>query len=446
MAKWMKRFKNGWNAFIAKDNGEDERSYHREFFEHGSSWRPDRPKMKAGNERSIINSVITRIAVDVAQNDIRHVRLDEDGRFLSYIEDELDRCLHVEANIDQSGREFIQDAVMSMLDEGVVALVPVDIDVDPKKTDSYTILTIRTAKITQWFPYAIDIDAYDDRKGIHRQCRVLKDEAAICQNPFYSVMNQPNSTLQRLIRKLNLLDTIDNKTGSDKIDLIIQLPYSVKTDAQRRKAADRVKDIEDQLSHSQYGIAYVDATEHVTQLNRSIENNLLKQVEYLHNLFYSQMGVTEAILNGSAKEEEMQNYTNRIVVPILNVLVESLRRKFLTQTARTQGQSILYLTNPFKLVPPSKLADLSDKLTRNAILSSNEIRGLIGFKPVDDPDADALRNKNLNMSAEEMQGEVSSPSTVNTKDGSAVTSGKPVLNGLSTAGKSVVDRLLGLQK
>lgn len=444
MAKWIERFKNGWNAFIAKDSEgleDDLKRYHRTFFEGGSSWRPDRPKMKTGNERSIINSVMTRIAVDVAQNDIRHVRLDENGRFIAYIEDELDKCLHVEANIDQSGREFIQDAVMSMLDEGVVALVPVDIDVDPRNTDSYTIQTMRTAKIVQWFPYAIDIDAYDDRKGVHRQCRMLKDEAAICQNPFYSVMNQPNSTLQRLIRKLNLLDTIDNKTGSDKIDLIIQLPYPVRTEAQRQKANDRVKDIEDQLSRSQYGIAYVDATEHVTQLNRSIENNLLKQVEYLHNLFYTQMGVTEDVLNGKADEEEMQNYTNRIVVPILNVLVESLRRKFLTQTARTQGQSIMYFTNPFKFIPASKLADLSDKLTRNAILSSNEIRGLIGFAPVDDPDADALRNKNLNMSEGEQ-----SPSTVNTKDGGAATSRKAASSSRSNAGKAVVDRLLGLQK
>lgn len=409
----------------------------------GSSYRPDTRRIRTTNERSIINAILTRLSVDCASCSIRHVRLDENDRFLSYYESGLDNCLTLEANIDQTGRAFLQDAFMSMFDEGVVALVPVTVTEDPRKTDSYDILSMRTAKITEWFPYSVRLDCYDDRNGQHRQVVCRKDEVAIIQNPFYSVMNNPISTMSRLVRKLNLLDTIDSKTGSDRLDLIIQLPYGIKTETQRAKANDRLRDIEDQLAHSPYGIAYIDASEHITQLNRAVENNLLKQVEYLQNLLFSQMGLTEAILNQTADQATMQNYYSRLIEPCVSAFCDELKRKYLTKTARTQRQSIMFFRDPFKIVPVSDMADFADKFTRNAILSSNEIRGIVGYKPVNDPDADALRNKNLNQSSEELSGEVSIPTTKDTKTDSVGKKETNQTDAKLALGRAIVQKILG---
>lgn len=332
---------------------------------------------------------------------------------------------------------------MSMFDEGVVALVPVTVTEDPRKTDSYDILSMRTAKITEWFPYSVRLDCYDDRNGQHRQVVCRKDEVAIIQNPFYSVMNNPISTMSRLVRKLNLLDTIDSKTGSDRLDLIIQLPYGIKTETQRAKANDRLRDIEDQLAHSPYGIAYIDASEHITQLNRAVENNLLKQVEYLQNLLFSQLGLTEGILNQTADQATMQNYYARLIEPCVSAFCDELKRKYLTKTARTQRQSIMFFRDPFKIVPVGDMADFADKFTRNAILSSNEFRGIIGFKPVNDPDADALRNKNLNQSSEELSGEVSIPTTKDTKTDSVGKKETNQTDAKLALGRAIVQKILG---
>lgn len=413
--RWTERFSKAWNVFRNQEQHPDESEYHKTYLEIGSSQRPDNHKLRTANERSIINAVLTRMAVDCASCTIRHVRLDDQDRFYAYYDSGLDNCLTIEANIDQTGRAFLQDGYMSMFDEGVVALVPTNVSVNPKNTESYRIHTMRTAKVKEWYPYAVRLDCYDDRVGYHKEFTAFKSEVAIIQNPFYSVMNTPNSTLSRLIRKLNLLDTIDNKTGSDKLDLIIQLPYPVKTDLQREKAQQRLEDIEDQVSSSKYGIAYIDSSEHITQLNRAVENNLLKQVEYLIDLFYSQMGITKEIMNGTADESAMQNYYARMIEPCVAAFCDELKRKFLTETARTQGQSIMFFRDPFKIVPVGSMADIADKFTRNAILSSNEVRGIIGRQPVDDPDADALRNKNLNQSSDELSGENGPPDTNITK-------------------------------
>ena len=396
MPSLLERLQHGWNAF--NDRDPTPVAFNPNIYYGGSYINQSRRRLSIGNERSIVNSIFNRIAADVAAVDIRHVRLDANGRYKETIDSGLNNCLSVEANIDQTGRAFIQDAVMSMFDEGVVALVPIDTTLNPNVTGSYDILSIRTGKIKEWMPKHIRVEVYNEQIGQRQEIVVPKKTATIIENPFYSIMNEPNSTLQRLIRKLNILDAIDEQSGSGKLDLIIQLPYVIKTEARRQQAENRRKDIEMQLAGSKYGIAYTDGTERITQLNRAVDNNLMKQVEYLTETLMGQLGITNEILNGTANESTMLNYNNRIIAVILTALCEGMRRSFLTKTARSQGQSISFFQDPFKLVPVSAIADIADKFTRNEILSSNELRGIIGFKPVDDPKADELRNKNLNQS------------------------------------------------
>ena len=384
------RFKRGWNAFFNKDPT-------MEYRETGStySYRPDRMRFKYSNERSIITSVINRIALDAAAIDIWHVNLDEDDRYTSTRDSGLNDCLTLEANLDQSGRAFKQDIYMSTMDEGFIAVVPVDTTDDPNKTNSYDILSMRVGKIIDWRPSHVKVNLYNERTGKKEDVVLHKRNVAIIENPLYAVMNEPNSTLQRLVRKLNLLDAIDEQSGSGKLDLIIQLPYVIKTDARRQQAENRRKDIEQQLAGSKYGIAYTDGTERITQLNRPVENNLMKQIEYLTSMLYSQLGITQSILDGTADEKTMLNYHNRTIEPLVSAVVDEMKRKFLTKTARTQKQSIMYFRDPFKLVPVGEIAEISDKFTRNEIATSNEIRQVIGWKPSKDPKADELRNKNL---------------------------------------------------
>lgn len=383
-------FKHGWNAFL---NNRDPTAY----LAPGPSYhyRPDRPRFTRGNERSIINAMFTRISMDVAAIDILHVRLDEDGRYVEDIHSGLNRCLSIEANLDQSGRMFKQSLVMSMFDEGVVAAVPVDTSIDPRKSGSYDIHELRTGQITEWFPEHVKMQVYNVSTGEKEDVILPKRTTAIIENPLYSVVNEPNSTLQRLVRKLNLLDAIDEQSGSGKLDLIIQLPYVIKTEQRRKQADDRIKGIEDQLRNSPFGIAYTDGTERITQLNRPVENNLMKQIEYLTNMLYSQLGITQAIMDGSASEQEMLNYYNRTIEPIVSAITDEFKRKFLTKTAQAQRQSILFFRDPFKLVPMSQIADIGTKLISSEILSPNEIRPKIGFKPSKDARADQLGNRNI---------------------------------------------------
>lgn len=399
------RFQRGWNAFI---NNRDPTVHYQEYG-NGYSYRPDRPRFTRGNERSIVTSVYNRIALDVAAINIYHCKLDEDNRFIEIINSKLNSCLNLEANIDQSGRAFVQDIVMSMLNEGCVAIVPVDTSRDPEVTDSYEIHTMRTGKIVEWYPSHVRVSVYNDRIGRREEITLPKDMVAIIENPLYAVINEPNSTMQRLIRKLNLLDVIDEQSGSGKLDLIIQLPYVVKSPTRKAQAEERRKDIEMQLAGSKYGIAYTDGTEKITQLNRSVDNNLMKQIEYLTNLLYSQLGITQSIMDGSADEKAMLNYYDRTVEPIVSAIVDEMKRKFLTKTARTQLQSISYFRNPFKLIPVNDLAEIADKMTRNEIMTSNEIRQIIGMKPSKDPNADRLRNANLNHPDEGQQTPVEEP-------------------------------------
>jgi hypothetical protein len=389
------RLKHGWNAFI---NNKDPTTRYIPTSGVSYSYRPDRPRFTRGNERSIVNSIYNRIAMDCAATEIKHVRLDENERYVETIDSGLNYCLTLEANIDQTGRAFKQDIVMSMLDEGVVAIVPVDTSDDPDKTGSYTILTMRTGKILQWYPRFVKVRLYDDRFGRKEDIILPKSSVGIVENPLYAIVNEPNSTLQRLIRKLNILDAIDEQSGSGKLDLIIQLPYSVKSELRKNQAEERRKDVQHQLEDSRFGIAYIDATEKVTQLNRSVDNNLMKQIEYLTTMLYSQLGITQAVLDGTADEKTMLNYNNRTVEPIVYAIVDEIKRKFLTPTARTQRQSILAFKDPFKLVPVNDIAEIADKFTRNEIMSSNEIRQVIGMKPSTDPKADMLVNSNLNQS------------------------------------------------
>lgn len=392
------RFKKAWNIFRNKDP-----SYEYRDLGISYSYRPERIRFTRGNERTIVTSIYNRIALDVSSITLQHVRLDENGRYLNTINSGLNNCLTLEANIDQTSREFIQDVVMSMFDEGCVAIVPVDIDrdIDPEVSGSYDIDTMRTGKILEWYPRHVKVRVYNDQTGHKEDVVCSKETVAIIENPFYSIMNEPNSMVQRLIRKLNLLDVVDEQTSSGKLDLIIQLPYIIKTDARRQQAEKRRKDIEDQLAGSKYGIAYTDGTEKITQLNRSVENNLLKQIEYLTNLVYGQLGITTSIMDGTADERTMLNYNNRTVEPIVSAIVDSMKRRFLTKTARTQKQSIVFFRDPFRLVPVTDLAEIADKFTRNEIMTSNEIRQIVGMKPSDDPSADELRNKNLNQTNEE---------------------------------------------
>lgn len=394
----IERIRNGWNAFI---NNRDP-TYEYRNIGTGYSYRPDRVRFTRGNERSIVTSVYNRIALDVAAIDIRHCRLDENGRFKEYIDSPLDECLNLEANVDQSGRSFIQDVVMSMLDEGCVAIVPVETSKDPNITDSYNIWSMRTGKILEWYPNDVRVRVYNDKTGNKEDILLSKKYVAIIENPLYAVINEPNSTMQRLIRKLNLLDVIDEQSGSGKLDLIIQLPYLIKTDARRSQAEKRRRDIEEQLSGSKYGIAYTDGTEKITQLNRSVDNNLMKQIEYLTSMLYSQLGITQAVLEGTADEQAMLNYTNRTIEPIISAIVDEMKRKFLTKTARSQNQTIAFFRDPFRLVPVNNIAEIADKFTRNEILTSNEIRQIIGIKPSDDPKADQLINSNISQSKQEI--------------------------------------------
>ena len=383
------RLKHAWNAFT----GNTQINYRDLGVSY--SYRADRPRLSRGNERSIVTSVYNRIALDVAALNIQHVRLDENRRFLSIIEDGLNNCLTLEANTDQTARSFIQDVVISMFDEGCVAIVPVDTTTDPNVSGSYDIQTMRAGQILDWYPQHVRVRLYNEQTGRKEDIVVPKSTVAIIENPLYAVINEPNSTMQRLIRKLNLLDVIDEQSGSGKLDLIIQLPYVIKTEARRQQAENRRKDIEAQLSGTKYGIAYTDGTERITQLNRSVNNNLMSQIEYLTSMLYSQLGITQSILDGTADEKTMLNYNNRTIEPIISAIVDEMKRKFLTKTARSQLQSISYFRDPFKLVPVNEIAEIADKFTRNEIMTSNEIRQVIGMKPSDDPRADELRNKNL---------------------------------------------------
>lgn len=392
MGNFTDRLKHAWNAFQGKQ------PLGFPYQNLGSSYgvRPDRPYLRLGGERTIIASIYNRIAVDVAAINIQHVRLDQNDRFLEEIHSGLDECLTVQANIDQSGRQFIEDVVISMLDEGCVALVPVDTDINPLNTNAYDILSMRVGKIEQWFPEHVQVLVYNEKTGQKQEVVLPKSKVAIVENPLYTVMNSPNSTLRRLIHKLSLLDTVDEASSSGKLDMIIQLPYVIKTDARRAEAEKRRQQIEEQLSLSKYGVAYADGTEKIVQLNRPLTNNLLDQIKYLQEQLYNQLGITEDVLKGTGDEKVMLNYYNRTIEPILGAIADAMKRSFLTKTARTQGQSIMYFRDPFRLVPLNDLAEIADKLTRNAIVTSNEFRGVLGFKPVtDDPQADQLRNKNI---------------------------------------------------
>ena len=389
------RLQHAWNAFA---NNRDPTISYRDIGT-SYSYRPDRVRFTRGNERTIVNAIFSRIANDVAAINIRHVKLDDDGRYIRDMDSGLNNCLTLEANKDQSARAFIYDIVASMLDEGCVAVVPIDTTINPKVSDGYDILTMRTAKIIEWFPDDIKIRVYNDKTGEREDKIIPKKIASIMENPFFSVMNEHNSTLVRLVRKLNLLDAIDEQSGSGKLDLIIQLPYVVKTPARKQQAEERRKDIEAQLSGSKYGIAYTDGTERITQLNRPVENNLMKQIEYLTNMLFSQLGMTQAILDGTADEKTMLNYTNGTIEPIVSTIVSEMKRKFLSKTARTQKQSVIFFRDPFKLSPINNLAEIADKFTRNEIMSKNEFRQILGLKPSDDPKADQLINSNINQSA-----------------------------------------------
>lgn len=408
------RLKHAWNAFT----GNIQMNYR----DLGMSYpyRADRPRMSRGNERSIVTSVYNRIALDVAALNVQHVRLDENGRFLSVIDDGLNNCLTLEANVDQTARSFIQDVVISMFDEGSVAIVPVDTTTDPNVSGSSDIQSLRVGQILDWYPQYIRTRVYNEQTGRKEDIVVPKSAVAIIENPLYAVINEPNSTMQRLIRKLNLLDVIDEQSGSGKLDLIIQLPYVIKTEARRQQAENRRKDIESQLSGSKYGIAYTDGTEHITQLNRSVNNNLMSQIEYLTSMLYSQLGITQSILDGTADEKTMLNYNNRTIEPIISAIVDEMKRKFLTKTARSQRQSISFFRDPFKLVPVNDIAEIADKFTRNEIMTSNEIRQVVGMKPSEDPRADELRNKNLSApSGSDQQSEEMPITEVNSAEESA---------------------------
>ena len=387
------RLQHAWNAFF---NNRDPTYHYQDFgMSYGSYTRPDRMRFSRGNEKSFVTAIFNRIAMDTSAIAIRHVKLDENERYLHDIKSGLNNCLSIEANKDQTGRAFIQDVVMSMFDEGCVAIVPIDTSIDPRKTSSFDVLSLRTGKIIEWYPDHVKVRVYNDKKGDKEDIVLPKNTVGIIENPFYAVMNEPSSTSQRLIRKLNLLDAVDEQSSSGKLDLIIQLPYVIKSDARRQQADQRRKDIEMQLSGSKYGIAYTDGTERITQLNRPVENNLMKQIEYLTNQLYGQLSITQSVLDGTADEKTMLNYNNRTIEPIISAIVDEMKRKFLTKTARSQMQSIMYFTKPFKLVPVGQIAEIADKFTRNEIMTSNEIRQEIGMKPSQDPKADQLVNSNI---------------------------------------------------
>ena len=401
------RLMHAWNAF---SNREAVYGYPQYDFGMGYSIRPDRVRLTLGSERTIVSSIYNQIAIDVSAISVVHARMDQNGRLLESVSSGLNECLSISANVDQSGRNFLQEAVMSLFDEGAIAIVPVDTTINPQVSGGYDIRSLRTGKILDWFPDHIRVEVYNEKLGRKEEVTLPKSMVAIIENPLYLVMNEPNSTLKRLVNKINLLDSIDTQSGSGRLDLFIQLPYTIKSDARRAQAIQRTKDIELQLAGSKYGIAYVDGAEKITQLNRPAENNLLKQVEYLTGMLYNQLGLTESVFNGTADEKTMLNYYNRTVEPVLSAIVNEMRRKFLTKTARSLGQDIVFFRDPFRLVPVFELAEIADKFTRNEILSSNEVRAIIGYKPSNQPGADELRNKNLN------QSEVEAP-PINTDNG-----------------------------
>jgi hypothetical protein len=393
------RLSHAWNAFMGRDPTELSTKYPN--LGYASYYQPDRPILTRGNDRSIVNAIFNRIAMDVAQRKIVHAETDENGKFIKEVDSYLNQCLKMSANIDQTGRSFIQDAVITMLDSGVVAITPIDTTVNPE-LNAFDIKTMRVGRVLQWYPEHVRLKVYNEKKGEKQEITVPKSTVAIVENPLYSIMNDPNSILQRLIRKLNLLDAIDEQSGSGKLDLIVQLPYIIRSDARRAQAEERRKNIEDQLNNSKFGIAYTDGTEKITQLNRPLENNIMSQVEYLTSMLYSQLGMPESVFKGEADERVMLNYINRTIEPILSALTNEMTRKFLSQNARTRGQSILFFEEPFRLMTATNVANIADTLTRNEILSSNELRALLGFRPVDDSRADELRNKNLNASEQQM--------------------------------------------
>lgn len=437
------RLKHAWNVLV--NNKDPTYSAH----DIGPSYyyRPDRVRLTKGNERSIVTSIYNRIAIDVASVDIKHCRLDENNRFVTEIDSSLNSCLTLEANLDQTARAFKQDIVMSMFDEGCVAIVPTDTTLNPNKTNSYDILKMRTGKILEWYPKHVKIRVYNEKAGRKEDVIVPKNTVGIIENPLYAIINEPNSTMQRLIRKLSLLDITDEQTASGKLDLIIQLPYVIKSEARRQQAENRRKDIEMQLSGSKYGIAYTDGTERITQLNRSVENNLLKQIESLQNTLYSQLGITQAVLDGTADEKTMLNYNNRTIEPIVSAIVDEMKRKFLTKTARSQRQTILSFRDPFKLVPVNDIAEIADKFTRNEILTSNEIRQIIGLKPSDDPKADQLVNSNISQPNEELQYQDSSyeVETEEPEQYEDYSEEQPTTNSLSDVGKLSWDEIANMQ-
>lgn len=398
------RLSHAWDVFKLKEVDQGT-SFNTASYGMSSYRRTDRTRLHLSTERSMVASLYNRIAVDVSAVPIKHARLNQNGRFTETIDSSLNNCLNVEANIDQTGRELIMDCVLSMFDEGCVAIVPTETSINITKSNTFDIDALRTGRIVQWFPQFVRVEVYNDKIGQKQEITLPKDKVAIIENPFYSVMNEPNSTLKRLIHKLNLLDAIDEQSGSAKLDVIIQLPYTIKTDARREQAELRRQDIENQLANSKYGIAYADATEHITQLNRSIDNNLMGQIEYLTKTLYNQLGITQEVFDGTADEQKMLNYYNSTLEPVLSAITNELTRKFLTKTARTQGQAVIFVRDPFRLVPVNNVADIADKFTRNEILSSNELRSIIGVKPVDDERADELRNKNLNMSKQQESGQ-----------------------------------------
>ncbi len=411
------RFKNAYNAFM---NRNDQANY--QSVGASSYYRPDRVRLTRGGERSIVTSIYNRIALDVAAINIRHVRIDGNGRYSGEIDSGLNNCLSLEANTDQTGRMLIQDIVMTCLDEGVACVVPENTSVNPELTASYDILSMRVGSIVEWFPKHVRVRLYNEETGLKEEITLPKSTVAIIENPLYSVINEPNSTVQRLIRKLSLLDVIDEQSSSGKLDLIIQLPYTIKSEARRQQAEKRRKDIEDQLAGSRYGIAYADATEHITQLNRSVENNLLNTIQYLTQMMYSQIGMTQAILEGTAGDQEYLNYKNQTIEPFIAAICNEFKRKFISKTARTQGQSIKYFEDPFKLVPVAQIADIADKFTRNEILTPNEVRQIIGIKPAEDENADELRNRNISQSADEIKAKLGmdgQESSLGADDGSA---------------------------
>ena len=428
------RIKHAWNAFLNRDPTYHERTG------MGHSYRPDRPRFTRRNARSIITPIYNRIAMDVAAVPIRHVRLDSDDCFLEHIKSGLDNCLTLEANIDQTGRDFIFDAVMSMIDEGCVALVPIDTDYDPEDTSRYDIETMRTGRIVEWYPQHVRVEVYNDRIGQKQEIVMHKKSVAIVENPFYAVMNEPNSVLQRLIRKLNLLDAVDEQSGSGKLDLIIQLPYIIKTEARRIQAENRRLEIERQLSGSKYGIAYTDGTERITQLNRSVENNLLKQIEYLTSMLYGQLGITQSVLDGTADEKTMLNYINRTVEPYVSALTDAMKRSFLSKTARTQKQTIMFFNSPFKLVPINNIAEIADKFTRNEIMTSNEIRQVIGMKPSGDPKADELNNSNISRAKSDSE---NSSREIETVEGDGGVDYDNIVNELLDSLEKEIDDIIG---